>query len=343
MEDCWVCRLYAIMSCKTNRIVCRADANAAIGRGHLSRLLALARMLSDRFPVFFISLEASRSYCSTIHLEFPHIFIATETELADHLMQNDILVLDGYAFEAVQMAMIKRLVRGIVYIDDFCSVPDYADMIVNHTPGITVADYAATDAVRFCVGLDYCLVQPDLFNLRQRLNGAVPTEGVLVCFGGADPMGLCEQFVKALLVQGFRDPIVAVGRLPGYLAAATNVNHVESIDQTNLAHLMLAARVVLLTASVVAFEAAVLRCAMFLVYYTENQAANYRGMLEQGIAAGGGRIVNAKDISIAVGKFMALYGDESALEQLRHCAAVRIDGHAGERIVSAIEALVSGS
>ena len=328
------------MSNKASRIVCRVDANPIVGQGHLSRLLALARMLSNNFQILFISLEGSRAYCSKYAHEFAHKFITAESELACHLKPNDILALDGYEYDAVQMVALRSLISCIVYIDDSCSAPSYADMVINHTPGVTVADYTATDSVRFCLGLDYCLVRPDIFDLRPGAVEDVQADGILVCFGGADPLGLCEKFVNELLAQGFLDPIVAVGRIPSHLAAAANVHHIENIDQKGLAQLMAAARIVLLSASVVTFEAAALRCAIFSIYYTENQKANYLGMLEQGMVAGGGRTVNEEEVSIAVGKFMTLYRDEPALEELRRRVEASIDGQAGKRFLSAIEALV---
>ena len=214
------------MSHKENRIVCRVDANPTIGQGHLSRLLALARMLSHSFEILFISLETSRAYCSKYVHEFAHKFITAESELGCHLKPKDILALDGYEYDEVQMFRVRQLIGCIVYIDDTCSVPSYADMVINHTPGVTVADYATTNSVRFCLGLDYCLVRPDLFDLRPCMIEEVQAGGILVCFGGADPLGLCEKFVNELLTQGFLDPIVAVGRIPSHLAAAANVHHV---------------------------------------------------------------------------------------------------------------------
>jgi UDP-2,4-diacetamido-2,4,6-trideoxy-beta-L-altropyranose hydrolase len=329
------------MNNNLKQIFFRVDANITLGRGHMSRSLALARMLKEQFKIIFISLENCRDYCSNITHEFPHIFISAEIEIDKHLTVNDILVLDGYQFNELQITKLKTHVRNIAVIHDFGSVPSYADLIINQTPGIVPEDYIGCINVRLCLGLDYCLVSPELIGLRKKLVREKNTNGLLVCFGGADPLSLCEKFVKELLEQGFKHQIVAVGRLSKPLTEYSNVLHVQTIDPIGLAHLMIGSRVTLLSSSVVAFEAATLGCAIFAIWYTENQAANYRGLTEMGLAEGGGYIGSNSEVTHSVKKLISLYNDANNIEILRNRTFSKIDGQSNKRILSAFNSLVN--
>ena len=329
------------MSNNLYRIFIRVDANITIGRGHISRSLALARMLKEQFEIVFISIENSHDYCLNIIHEFPHIFIAEEIDIEKYLTINDILVLDGYKFNELQIKKLKTRVRNIAVIHDFGTVPTYADLIINQTPGIVPEDYIGCINIRLCLGLDYCLVSPELIELREKLVRGNNTNGILVCFGGADPLSLCEKFVNELLEQGFNHQIVAVGRLSKPLTEYSNVHHVQTIDPIGLAHLMIGSRVNLLSSSVVALEAATLGCAIFAIWYTENQAANYRGLTEMGLAEGGGYIGTNSEVTLSVKKLISLYHNSNSVEILRNRAFTKIDGQSNKRILSAFNSMVN--
>jgi len=126
-------------------VVLRADGNAQIGLGHISRCLALAEMLSAEFECIFVTRNIPESIENQINkickglYEIPvHMNTNTgEVEwIGKHLSEKkDVFILDGYHFDTDYQRAIRAQGCHLICIDDLADKHYVADVVINHSGG----------------------------------------------------------------------------------------------------------------------------------------------------------------------------------------------------------------
>ena len=97
---------------KKRKIIFRADANALIGMGHYTRLVALAEILKGHFKCVFAMISPSDFVkADLIENGFSLINLTSDEDLFLKLEGFDIVVLDGYGFTESFQIEIKKLVN----------------------------------------------------------------------------------------------------------------------------------------------------------------------------------------------------------------------------------------
>ncbi len=185
----------------------RADGNARIGLGHLTRCRVLAELLATqghtcllatREPLgpnwFGLGREAGRSLG---HHDWVRVLpIPADVALADEpawlgqqLTAYDLLVLDGYDFDLAYQLRWGQLGRGLVLFDDFARAYSPADVVLNAAGGLTAAHYAGRTApgAQLALGPAYALLRPEFWQAQRRATKPPNTDRVFLNLGGADP------------------------------------------------------------------------------------------------------------------------------------------------------------
>ncbi|HSZ73156.1 MAG TPA: UDP-2,4-diacetamido-2,4,6-trideoxy-beta-L-altropyranose hydrolase, partial [Cytophagaceae bacterium] len=185
------------------RIVFRADGNEYIGLGHLIRCSALAEMLSSEFAICFIAKNSGTYIKEVIGNDAFHLLLIEEDEdelqvLSNLLTVDDILIADGYYFDEAWQRTIKQRVSKFVLIDDlvYTNTP-YADIIINHAPGVSLSDYQCPSSVRLLLGADYALLRPAFFNGIKKTTDQ--KSGIVLTMGGSDPDNLTRKIAQIIL------------------------------------------------------------------------------------------------------------------------------------------------
>ena len=80
MEDYQLCRLLAKTIINEKESDFRTDANTKIGRGHLSRCIAIAEMLCDDFDILFVSHKENGMYIENLTLQYQLETIKSDTD-----------------------------------------------------------------------------------------------------------------------------------------------------------------------------------------------------------------------------------------------------------------------
>lgn len=276
----------------TKRLVFRADGNATIGLGHLVRLLALADMLRGLAPGVFVVRAPTPAVAQLIteagwalHPLPAEPPLPAEAEwLASHFLQpTDVLLLDGYEFDPAYQQRLRQSRGGLVYIDDLRAWPVVADVLINHSPGVVPADYQAPPTAELLLGPAFSLLRAPFLAAAARPRAAGPATSALVCFGGADPLGLTARTLAALLA------LPAVRRIGLLVGAAFGADetlraaaaaHPEreirvhrNLGAAELVALLQAHDVAVVPASTVLIEALVLGRPAITGYYADNQRA----------------------------------------------------------------------
>jgi UDP-2,4-diacetamido-2,4,6-trideoxy-beta-L-altropyranose hydrolase len=270
------------------RLVLRADGNAQIGLGHVMRLLALAEMVREAFvKVVFATRDASLSPllagASVEPLLIPELPPQSEASWlrTRQLQATDVVIADGYTFDADYQQELWEGAGRLVYVDDLRAWPVVADMLINHSPGIIPGMYElARPTAQLLLGPAYSLLRPAFRAAATLPHPPYPIRKLLLCFGGADPLHLTARCLRLLV----NEPgLVEIGLLAGPAnpdgaalqqlvaqAGGRAVLHPPA-GAEGLVALLQAYDAVVCPSSTILIEALVLGMAALTGYYVENQ------------------------------------------------------------------------
>ncbi|MCY7357118.1 MAG: UDP-2,4-diacetamido-2,4,6-trideoxy-beta-L-altropyranose hydrolase [Rudanella sp.] len=179
-------------------VLFRADGNPQIGLGHVMRCLALAEMLGPTYNRRFAIVQPAPAVVKLIEEKgVETVWLATSDDLFAVVNSDEVVVLDGYAFDNQYQLICRDMARALVYIDDLVTGHQVADVVVNHAGGLTEYDYKSEPYTQFLLGPRYALLRPPFFTPKT----LIPLEGpIFVSLGGADPSNTTLQVLEGLLV-----------------------------------------------------------------------------------------------------------------------------------------------
>ncbi len=302
-----------------NRIFFRADANAHIGLGHVSRLLALAEILRTHFPCFFITADLPAtmtsqvlSVCQQIHtLPEPDDLVSEVYELTVNILQaGDLLVLDGYQFSEAYQRFIRSAGITLICIDDLHQMHFYADAVINPAGGIEPRDYRGEIYTWYGLGPAFApLRSPFRQAAGQGKKAIANIKNIFICFGGSDTYDLTVKATKACLSTGISGSIqVVVGSAYQHMAsleelasASEKVFVHQNLSAEAMVSLMQTCQLAIAPASTISYEI----CMVGLGLITGMSADN-----QQGIA----RYLSAAGCAVHLGDF-----HQATEEDIRQC------------------------
>src|SRR5258706_213935 len=192
-------------------LLIRADANAAIGAGHVMRCMALAQGWQDgggtavlaaaELPVA-IEKRLVADEIEVVRLRSDPASGHDATELADLARQRTArwVVVDGERFGPDYFATLKKHALQILWLDDFGSVRAHdVNLILNQNPGALRDAYAwCRDESRLLLGTQYVTLRREFRQAKLRAEAPGVARNLLVTFGGSDPDNLTESVLRAL-------------------------------------------------------------------------------------------------------------------------------------------------
>lgn len=262
----------------------RADGSPEIGLGHLVRCMALAQMLKGEFHIHFVSKAIPLSIREDIiDHDFSVKEINFEEDFLSLLTGDEIVVLDHYDLDSNYQKKIKDLGCKLVCIDDLHDKFFYADLIINHSPGIKPKDYQTQEYTLFGLGLDFALLRPPFLEAAKQNKQVEKIENLFICFGGSDSKNLTERCLKiALSTNKFKKILVVVG--PSYknvdvVKDISTENHevdlFHAVDAATMLHLMKISHLAIVPSSGVLLEALSAGCKVISGMYARNQEFIY--------------------------------------------------------------------
>jgi UDP-2,4-diacetamido-2,4,6-trideoxy-beta-L-altropyranose hydrolase len=273
------------------KIYIRIDGSASTGLGHLVRCIALAHMLRNEFDITFVCFDIP----DTIKKEFANndfrlLNIKNENSFFDIIKPEYIIVLDGYHFDTEYQKQIKAKGAKLVCIDDLHDKEFVADLIINHTPGITPRDYKAQPYTQFALGPDYVLLRPVFLEQAKKLRKIEKNETLLICFGGSDFKNLTQSTLEiALEFTEFKKIIVVTGLAyqisEGFeqlVASNPRIDHRHILNEQQMLASMLEAELLIIPASGILLEALTVGCRVISGMYVENQKFVYTNYKQSG-------------------------------------------------------------
>jgi UDP-2,4-diacetamido-2,4,6-trideoxy-beta-L-altropyranose hydrolase len=277
------------------RVIIRADGNRNIGSGHLVRCIALAQMLRNDFEVEFVCKELPLGLENEINLLGIKVqIIEDDKALLDYIDQQDIVVLDGYNFSSEYQKSLKLKGCKLVCIDDLHDKEFFADLIINHAPGVSPSDYKAQPYTQFALGPEFTLLRPAFLEQAGKERIINTIENVLICFGGSDILNLTERTLQVVLENSkIKKIIVITGESYNFTESFKHliekndrVVHNHSINEKEMLEVMLESDLAIVPSSGIMLEAIACGCEVISGYYVENQKAIYEGFLKLGAIIG---------------------------------------------------------
>ncbi|MBK6524756.1 MAG: GNAT family N-acetyltransferase [Crocinitomicaceae bacterium] len=258
--------------------------------GHLFRSLALAEYLNQKFKIVF--LVSADTDSNVLPAEYTFIKIPAEilinqesTFFTHHFKSSDIIVvLDGYQFDEDYVKSLNALYK-LVYIDDVHAFKIAADLIINHSGGISHHTIKSKPLTRICLGPDYAILRKAF--LENKPKTAFEFD-VLICFGGADPgnetMNCLQHFQPETRVA------IVVGtayKFKSELEKKASANHrvFAGLTAAELAELMRRSANAVMSASTVSYEyLAVSEGQLYILQTADNQKYLFQFLIESNAA-----------------------------------------------------------
>jgi len=304
-----------------DRVVFRVDTNATIGLGHFSRCIAVAEMLSARFEICFALQSPSENIiekCQQLGIQATALEETGDYQqdilnLCNILSPNDIVVLDGLAFDTNYQQKIKSIGCKLVCIDDLHAYPFVADAIINRDPSISRLDYLTKDYTKLYIGFHYSMVRQEFRTAAKKERILNKIETVFICIGGTDPHDVTWKATKAALSnKSIKKINVVMGsqyRGKDNLIEFASVHQpliqcYSDINAETMVELLEQSQIAICPASTIAFEAFCIGLNMVSGYFVDDQKrfATYINDQKLALSAGNLSVVSEEYIAECIKK-----------------------------------------
>ncbi|HSY60889.1 MAG TPA: UDP-2,4-diacetamido-2,4,6-trideoxy-beta-L-altropyranose hydrolase [Cytophaga sp.] len=277
---------------KKRTIVFRADGNSEIGLGHVMRCIALCEMLKELFQLKFAIQNPSAAIQNILNTSVSDVIALPETfnytqdanNFLSVISKEDLIVLDGYYFDAHYQKKIKVHCSKLIYIDDLVSGHQYADVIINHNGLVQAADYDAEAGTTFLLGTQYALVRKEFFDAKTDLINGIKNNSsisVLINLGGADPENVSLSILNTLLS---KKDLYSITLIIGAankntetfkaFNAAANVHIKKGLSADEMIDEINRCTVAIVSCSTIAYEVSILNKPFVGVLTASNQQSN---------------------------------------------------------------------
>ncbi len=326
----------------------RADGGSALGLGHLVRCISLAHMLINDFSIHFFAFEIPEALKGEINQNgWLVTVLEKESDFLNKLTGNEIVVLDGYQFDSDYQKQIKSKGCKLVCIDDFQDQHFYADLVINHAPGVTKDDYEGELYTKYLLGPDYALLRPEFlestsYEIKKNLKDI---ENIFVCFGGSDSKNLTAKVLSWLPLENYTVTLVLGSTYPHrdeldkVIEERADLEIVvkNSLSAKEMRNELEQGDLAIVPASGVLFEVISTGLPVISGYYTENQQNVYSGFKANNVFYDA-KSFNEQDFLKAFSIAIKKKGDE-ILENQQNC----VDGLSQKRCRSKFLGLLYSS
>lgn len=337
-------------------LLIRADANVAMGTGHVMRCLALAQAWQDTGsrPVFAMA-ECTPAIEARLRSE--NIEIARIEASAGSAQDAAALiefaraeaawtVVDGYHFAAEYQRRLKDAGLKLLLIDDLGDAVHYwADVILNQNPHSSEAMYAnRSQDSRLLLGCRYALLRREFAGWRTWQREIPPVaRKLLITMGGSDPENVTGTALSALPLLGVDDletTVVLGGSNPhrGSLEQAASASRKKIRVLTNVSNmpeLMAWADLAVSAAGTTCWEMCFLGLPALLIDIAPNQTPVARELNRKGAAVHvGSSSLTSQQLADAL---LPLLRSQQRRQEIASSGRRIIDGQGADRVVLAMK------
>ncbi|MEJ7820844.1 MAG: UDP-2,4-diacetamido-2,4,6-trideoxy-beta-L-altropyranose hydrolase [Chitinophagaceae bacterium] len=325
------------------KVKLRADGNEKIGLGHIYRMVAFSQILQDAFDCSFIIKNAdpftlnliASNRCKTQILADSDIDIPEiNNNLSDPVKSSEILIVDGYHFDATFQESIKTNIGcKLIYVDDIFNYYSLTDIIINHSGGVKDSDYKVSFNTKLLLGTSYALLRDEFYNLKTRIDNPTSIQHVFLNFGGADSNNTTCEILIALLkhTPSIKQIHVVVGsafkkhkELEKMINGNSFIKVHKNLDTHEIIKIMTTCDTAICSASTVSYEYCCITGLLFIIQTAENQSLLFNYFISQKIAFSYERF---NEVLLSPGGEIQKLRSEQVINQ-----KANFDGNGGKRI-----------
>jgi UDP-2,4-diacetamido-2,4,6-trideoxy-beta-L-altropyranose hydrolase len=337
-------------------LLIRADANLAMGTGHVMRCLALAQAWQDAGGrATFAMIEPSLPIRERLLKEAVEIAVisappgtkedARQTAALAREHAASWVVVDGYQFPMQYQRALKAADYAVLFVDDYGHARCYsADMVLDQNVSADESDYEKREPyTQLLIGAQYCLLRREFNAWREWRREIAPLgRRVLLTMGGSDPENFTETALAALaLLEEEFEAIVVLGgsNARPELVTCNPVGIGKNIevrrDVSNMAELMTWADIAISAAGTTSWEMCFLGLPALLVDLVENQTPIAQELDRRGCAihVGSAQNVSPQKLADRIQSLLRSREDRHAISS--RCRAL-VDGRGAARVVAAL-------
>jgi UDP-2,4-diacetamido-2,4,6-trideoxy-beta-L-altropyranose hydrolase len=334
-------------------LLIRADANVAIGTGHVMRCLALAQAWQDSGGrCIFAMAEITSALEQRLRdegMEVQHVATdlgsdgdATETASIARRAGADWITVDGYHFGSKYQSILKNSDCRVLFLDDNGHAEHYsADLVLNQNPHAQEGLYASReDYTQLLLGPRFVMLRRE-FKPWRKWERTIPEFGrrILITMGGSDPDNLTLPAVGAFKNEITRDleATVVVGGsnphsslLESEIAEGTGSIRLEQ-NVTDMPGLMASADIALSAAGGTLWELLFMGCSV-LSYARDSAQGKIISLFDaEGVVQdlGNSRTIDPCSLAEAT---MELARSQERRERMSALGRERVDGRGAGRI-----------
>lgn len=199
------------------RLLCIVQVSSQVGIGHLMRCLALSQAANAQdIETLFLLDEAGYSLAKRVtqaRSDWIGTLVSLGRSPAEHVQvlkaaveqePSSTLILDGLIFPEEIYAWVRGAALPVVVFDDGVQEhPVFPIILINPAGKHLSKHYCAQyPMAKLCLGAEYRLLRREF--LKKSVIPMCEREGVVVNFGGSDPLGLTLFMLNALVETGFK-------------------------------------------------------------------------------------------------------------------------------------------
>jgi UDP-2,4-diacetamido-2,4,6-trideoxy-beta-L-altropyranose hydrolase len=326
----------------------RADANAAIGAGHVMRSIALADawrraggdvlLFTVAPPRFACDAAARRGLTVRTHESADaakNALIAWARENAGAWVAFDSYEPGGDAHRSIRAAGARLLV-----VDDCAAGAEFdCDILLNQNIGADALGYRLAPGTRTCFGPRFALLRGEFLNLHRDRQFDVPASRIVITFGGADVHNQAARV--AAIVAALPAPLdatVVTGQAHPHeaseIAPREGVRIRWQAPTDDMAPLLAQADLAICAAGSTCWELAHLGVPALTLVVAANQMGVAAGLHDAGVIRSLGWFDHVSDTDVALA-IETLRRDDRRAEMSRRGRAL-VDGRGADRVVEAM-------
>lgn len=173
-----------------NEVYIRVDADNSTGLGHFYRCLALAEFIEAHFIITFVYKNFNLSLKRKIK-KFNFQKIEKENDFFKKVIENSVVVVDGYDFGRDFFQELKKTKCKIISIQDIEQFSENVDLVINHLP---LRENKYKD-VELLAGPEYAIIRKKI--LKKPINQK-KGDGFLISLGGTENYFIINQLVDLI-------------------------------------------------------------------------------------------------------------------------------------------------
>lgn len=290
------------------KLILRADGTSSSGLGHLFRLIAVAKMMEDEYEILFLTTTTTitKVIPKKLNKRIIPVDISLNNEpewISKNYNPNEfIIIADGYQFNSNYQKQIKKFGFRLVYIDDLSTEKMYADIVINHSIGLTIDNFNSVKETRFALGPAYALLRPAFINAAKKERKIKSIDEVLICFGGSDFYDLSNIALEGLI------ELDQIKKIHVVLGAGYNHNEIyntlqkrknrafiyNNLSEKEIIMLMNRCQLAIVPSSTICYEVCSIKMIILGGYYVDNQKKINKGLDENGLIYNVGNFKNLK-------------------------------------------------